>query len=187
MLQNKKNEYLVRENVNKIIKCFESCEDINDFQKDISGPIKKFLSIKNLSNYGINRQGNNVKTSKYLYFDCQYSFLLFEIQKDQIIPPHDHGITEILCVYEGKLKHNLYKRIDDQNKKGFAKLKSIQSKEISSGDFVIVNPPNDIHSFKAVDNKVIGITVINGEYKLDRHYYNIENNSYKVITTVNSR
>jgi hypothetical protein len=51
--------------LNKINKHFESCKDIDNLQKDITDPIKKFLSITNLSNYGINRLLNNVKNSKY--------------------------------------------------------------------------------------------------------------------------
>ena len=47
----------------------------------------------------IDLTNKNVNNSKYLYFDCEFSILLFEVDKGQIIPPHDHGITEILCVF----------------------------------------------------------------------------------------
>ncbi len=76
------------------------------------------------------------------------------------------GVTEILCVYKGKLQHKLYSRIDDKKTNGYAKLETIHDKEISSGDVVIVSPPNDIHGFKSLSDDTFGITIVNGNYKI---------------------
>ena len=187
MIKNLKNQNVIRKCANEIIDCFENYNEYNQLTEHIQTPLSKLLNISNLCDLGVPRQGNNVSNSKYLYFDCEFSILLFEVEKGKIIPPHDHGVTEILCVYKGKLQHKLYSRIDDKKTNGYAKLETIHDKEISSGDVVIVSPPNDIHGFKSLSDDTFGITIVNGNYKVDRHYYNTEENSYVIKSTPNSR
>jgi hypothetical protein len=58
---------------------------------------------------------------------------------------------------------------------------------LEPGDFAIVAPPADIHSFTALSDGTYGITVVNGPYKRDRHYYQPEKNTYVIRQGRNAR
>jgi hypothetical protein len=55
------------------------------------------------------------------------------------------------------------------------------------GDFAIVTPPADIHSFTALDDGTYGITVVHGAYKAERHYYDPVAGTYEVRASRNVR
>ena len=42
---------------------------------------------------------------------------------------------------------------------------------LAKGDFAIVAPPDDIHGFVALDDETYGISLVRGEYKPIRNYY----------------
>ena len=48
------------------------------------------------------------------------------------------------------------------------------------GDISMVMPPNDIHSFTALEDGTFGITIVGGEYSMRRHYYSPDDDSYVV-------
>ncbi len=50
-----------------------------------------------------------------------------------------------------------------------------------------VAPPADIHSFTALEDGTLGLTIVNGAYKDERHYYRPETNSYVVKKQQNPR
>lgn len=153
----------------------------------IDGALRKLVARPDLLEAGAPRQGNNVAMSRYLYFDGELSILLYEVPKGQTIPAHDHGIWETVTVYRGSMRHVVYERIDDGATPGFAELRTIDDRVLAPADFAIVAPPNDIHSFTALSDGTYGITVVNGPYKDDRHYYKPEEKSYVVKRQHNAR
>ena len=140
-----------------------------------------------LAELGAPRQGNNVASSLYLYFDGQLSILLFEVPSDRTIPPHDHGIWEAFCTYRGRVRHETMRRIDDQSVDGYAELETISEDTLGPGDLTIIAPPADIHSFTALEEGTLGLAIANGPYKHNRHYYQPEKNTYVVKPQLNFR
>ncbi|MEX2408571.1 MAG: hypothetical protein WD489_05630 [Rhodovibrionaceae bacterium] len=150
-------------------------------------PLAKLAKRDDLRDLGVPRQGNNVAFSSYLYFDGELSILLFEVPHDRAVPPHDHGVWEGFCVYRGKVRHSVYRRADDGSKEGFAELETVEEGVMGPGDLAIVAPPADIHSFQALEEGTLGITVVNGTYKPGRLYFQPEAKTYVVKTPNNPR
>ncbi len=153
----------------------------------IKASLRDIVAMPNLLELGIPREGNNVAFSQYLYFDGELSIIIFEVPNGKTIPPHDHGIWETLSVYRGRIRHVVYERVDDQTVPGAAELRVAEDRELGPGDFAIVSPPADIHSFTALSDGTYGITVVSGAYKRDRHYYQPEKNTYVIRQGRNAR
>jgi predicted metal-dependent enzyme (double-stranded beta helix superfamily) len=137
----------------------------------IRAALATLMQEPDLLERGVERQGNNVAFSRYLYYDGELSILIYEVPKGRPIPPHDHGTWETLSVYRGRLRHTVYARTDDGSVPGVANLRVQQEAVLGPGDFAIVTPPADIHGFTALDDPTYGITVVNGAYKAKRHYF----------------
>jgi len=153
----------------------------------ISAPLRDLMQRPDLLAQGIPREGNNVALSYYLYYDGELSILLFHVPKGKTIPPHDHGIWETLSVYLGRVRHVVYERADDASVPGAAELRVIDDRVLERGDFAIVAPPADIHSFTALVDDTYAITVVNGMYKAERHYYQPDEKTYVVRQQRNAR
>ncbi len=162
-------------------------EDPAAFLAAIRQPIAALLERDDLRAMGIPRHGNNVDWSQYLYFDGDLSFLLFEVPEGGRIPPHDHGVWELFAVYRGRMRHTVYRRTDDGAVAGHATLEATDDRVMGAGESAIVAPPADIHGFAALDGGAMGLTVVSGAYKPDRHYYDPEANSYVVRRAANLR
>jgi predicted metal-dependent enzyme (double-stranded beta helix superfamily) len=147
---------------------------------DIEAALRELMHEPDLLERGIAREGNNVAFSRYLYFDGELSILIYEVPKGRPIPPHDHGIWETLSVYRGRLRHVVYERLDDASVPGVANLRIKDDRVLERGDFAIVAPPSDIHGFTALDDDTYGITVVNGAYQAQRHYYDPDAGTYVV-------
>lgn len=165
----------------------QSGDDYAAMASAFRGPVAELVKRDDLSALGAPRQGNNVASSHYLYFDGQLSILLFEVPRDRTIPPHDHGIWEAFCTYRGKFRHRTMRRIDDESVDGHAELETIDEAILGPGELTIIAPPADIHSFTALEEGTLGLAIANGPYKHDRHYYQLENNTYVVKPQVNFR
>jgi predicted metal-dependent enzyme (double-stranded beta helix superfamily) len=150
-------------------------------------PVAELIRYDDLAALGAPRQGNNVASSSYLYFDGELSILLFDVPADRIIPAHDHGIWEAFCTYRGRVRHQTLRRVDDASVAGHAELETVSEDILDPGDITIIAPPADIHSFTALVEGTIGLTIANGSYKHDRHYYQPETNTYVVKPQVNFR
>lgn len=146
----------------------------------IKASLRAMMARPDLLEIGVPRVGNNVADSNYLYFDGDLSILVYPVPKDQPIPAHDHGIWETLSVYRGRIRHVVYERVDDGRVPGVAELRVTDDRVLEPGDFAIVAPPADIHSFTALSDDACGITVVGGAYKPDRHYYQPEQKTYVV-------
>ena len=78
------------------------------------------------------------------------------------------------------LKHVVYDRRDDGKKEGFADLAIIDDRVLEKNDVAIVAPPSEIHSFTALTDDTISLTIVGGTYKPDRKYYNAADKTYVV-------
>lgn len=137
----------------------------------LAGPFRELLDVPDLEAIGVPRAGNHVSNSYYLYYDGDLSILLFELTKGQRIPAHDHGNWETMGIYRGEVQHTVYERVDDGLRPGQATLKTIDDRLLKLGDTAIVAPPADIHSFVATVDGTWGITIANGQYHVERSYY----------------
>ncbi len=144
----------------------------------LRAPIARILE-SDLSTVGVKREGNHIDESRYLYYDGDMSITFDHMPKDKDIPPHDHGIWEALALYSGELRHTVYDRKDDGSREGHAELEVIDDRTLQPGDVAMVAPPAEIHGFTAGTDDTCTVTIVGGPYKLDRCYYNPEDNSYR--------
>jgi predicted metal-dependent enzyme (double-stranded beta helix superfamily) len=165
----------------------QSRDDYAALALSFKAPVAGLIKHDDLIALGAPRQGNNVTSSQYLYFDGQLSILLFEVPSDRTIPPHDHGIWEAFCTYRGAISHKTLRRIDDESVEGYAELETLSEDILGPGDLTIIAPPADIHSFIALEERSLGLTIANGPYKHKRHYYQPEKNTYVVKPQINFR
>jgi predicted metal-dependent enzyme (double-stranded beta helix superfamily) len=182
--------YSIRECSRRLMAVTAQHEADGDRERLRSGLLEAVLPLiarPDLLQLGVKRQANHITNSKHLYYDGQMSVTLDEFPNGKLIPPHDHGIWEALSVYRGRIRHVVYERIDDQTVSGAAKLRIAEDRELEPGDFAIVSPPADIHSFTALSEGTYGITVVSGAYKRDRHYYQPESNTYVIRQGRNAR
>ena len=140
------------------------------------------VAREDLLQLGVKREANHIDNSKHLYYDGQMSVTLDEFPKGKKIPPHDHGIWEALIVCRGRLSHTVYERVDDGKVEGHADLRVIEDRVFVPREIAMVVPPAEIHSFTALEDRTFVITVVGGEYKPTRHYYQVENKTYQVRT-----
>jgi len=153
------------------------CNDGPALIEALREPITRILNT-DLSNVGVKREGNHIDESRYLYYDGEMSITLDHMPEGKDIPPHDHGVWEALAVYSGRLHHKVYDRTDDGSKEGYAALDCIDDRVLEPKEMAIVAPPAEIHGFTALTDDTWTVTVVGGKYKLDRHYYKPEENSY---------
>jgi predicted metal-dependent enzyme (double-stranded beta helix superfamily) len=173
--------YSVRDCAQSLLRAIERCGDDGErLCAEMREPMRRLMERDDLLTLGVPRQGNNVAVSHYLYFDGQLTIIVFQVPKGKPIQPHDHGTWESLFVYRGKLDHTVFSRVDDGARPGHADLKVVRSGTLERGDGVVVAPPNDIHGFTALTDDTYGVTVVSGEYKPDRHYYNPAEGTYVV-------
>lgn len=169
------NKYSVRDCARAVLEAIEACgNDPVRLKAAMLVPVQKLLARDDLVELGVDRQGNNVAFSKYLYFDGQMSILLFQVPSDKPVAPHDHGVWESMFVYRGKVKHTVYARTDDGKQPGFAELKVVDDAVLERGDCAIVAPPSDIHGFIGMTDATYAVTIVNGAYKAERCYYQPE-------------
>ncbi len=142
--------------------------------------VRPLIDRPDLLQLGVKRQANHIANSKHLYYDGQMSVTLDEFPNGKTIPPHDHGIWEAIIVCTGRLRHTVYERIDDGKVEGYADLRAVEDREFSAREIAMVIPPAEIHSFTALEDRTFVITVVGGEYKPTRHYYQVESKTYKV-------
>ena len=180
--------YSVRECAQAVIAAADRADgSVAKLTEAMREPLGRLMARPDLLALGVPREGNNVAQSYYLYLDDRMSILLFQVPKGKVIPPHDHGIWESLFVYRGRIKHTVYERADDGAVPGVAELKIVDDRILERGDGAVVAPPADIHSFMALADDTYGLTVVNGSYKPDRHYYQPEEKTYLIRPQRNAR
>lgn len=154
--------------------------DIGKLQTALVSALKPVVKRPDFFELGVIRKGNHISNSKYLYYDGDLCLTLDEFPKGKFIPPHDHGVWESIYMVRGSMQHTIYDRTDDRQTDGHAKLKTAEDVTLKPGDITMVMPPDDIHSFTALEEGTFGITIVGGEYALRRHYYSPDDDSYVV-------
>lgn len=155
-------------------------EDLEAFRAEIYQALKPFVGRPDLFSLGVKRPGNHIDNSKYVYYDGELSITIDQLPQGLVVPPHDHGIWEALCLLKGRLRHVVYDRLDDGSIDGHAELKTIEDRIYGPGEMAMVMPPAEIHSFEALEAETFICTIVGGNYKPTRHYYNADKNSYVI-------
>lgn len=173
--------FSVRDCAQAVLRAIEQCgDDPARLKAAMQSPVGRLLERDDLLEMGVQRQGNNVAFSRYLYFDGQMSILIYQVPKDRPIQPHDHGVWESMFVYRGGVRHTVYARSDDGTRPGYAELKVIDHSVLRPGDCAIVAPPADIHGFVGLTDDTYAVTIVNGAYKTERLYYRPDEKTYAV-------
>jgi predicted metal-dependent enzyme (double-stranded beta helix superfamily) len=177
--------YSIRECSRRLMTVTEQYERDGDRERLRSALLEAVLPLAvrpDLLQLGVKREANHITNSKHIYYDGQMSISLDEFPNGKKIPPHDHGIWEAIIVCTGRLSHTVYERIDDGTVEGFADLRVVEDRIFSPREIAMVCPPAEIHSFTALEDRTFVLTVVGGEYKPTRHYYQVENKTYQVRT-----
>jgi predicted metal-dependent enzyme (double-stranded beta helix superfamily) len=178
-------EYSIRDCARALMTVMEQYEadhDSDRLRNALLQATRPLAERADLFKLGVKREANHITNSKWLYYDGRMSITLDELPKGKHIPPHDHGIWEALIICSGRLRHTVYERIDDGKVDGHADLRAIEDRDFGPREIAMVVPPTEIHSFTAVEDRTFALTVVGGEYKPLRHYYQVEEKTYVVRT-----
>ena len=162
------------------IQHYEAAPDLAKLKVGLVAALMPVISRPDLHELGAIRKGNHITNTKYLYYDGDLCVTLDEFPKDKFIPPHDHGVWEAILLVKGAMRHTVYERVDNRQIDGHAKLKPAEELIMRPGDIAMVMPPDDIHSFTALEDGTFGITIVGGEYSMRRHYFNLTNDTYVI-------
>ena len=179
------SEYSIRDCSRALMTVMEQYEIDHDSDRLRNGLLqatRPLVERPDLFKLGVKREANHITNSKWLYYDGRMSITLDELPKGKKIPPHDHGIWEALIICSGRLRHTVYERIDDGSVEGHADLRAIEDRDFGPREIAMVVPPTEIHSFIALEDRTFALTVVGGEYKPLRHYYQVEEKTYMVRT-----
>jgi predicted metal-dependent enzyme (double-stranded beta helix superfamily) len=175
------DRYVIRECAQAIIAAFKECgEDAPALSDSILAATHRLIDHPDLTALGAKRQGNFVDNSKYLYYDGQLEITLNQMPIGKQFPPHDHGTCEALIIYSGQLRHTVYERVDDGRRDGYAELNIVDDRVLKRGDIALMMPPVEIHSFQALSDDTFVLTVVEGQYKPERHFYRPEDRTYSI-------
>ena len=165
----------IRESARAVMKAIENAgENPDKLRRGILEATEPLRSRPDLLELGTKRLANHIDTSKHLYYDGELSITLDMVPTGMVVPPHDHGLWEAVMVCTGRLQHAIYQRVDDGSVDGHAELELIEDRIVPPGDLALVMPPAEIHSFEALDEGTYLINVVNGNYRANRHYFNVE-------------
>ena len=177
--------YSIRECSRRLMAATSQHENDGDRERLRTSLLEAVLPLierADLLQLGVKREANHITNSKHLYYDGQMSVTLDEFPNGKKIPPHDHGIWEAIIVCTGRMSHTVYERVDDGKVEGYADLRVVEDRVFSPREIAMVVPPAEIHSFTALEDRTFVITVVGGEYKPTRHYYQVESKTYQVRT-----
>ena len=130
----------------------------------IQASLATLMAMPNLLERGIPREGNNVAFSQYLYYDGELSIIIFEVPKGRRFRRTTMASgRRCRCIAGGCDTSSTSASTTDGARGGRASGRG--GPRAGAGDFAIVSPPADIHSFTALDDGTYGITVVSGAYK----------------------
>ena len=167
----------IRETAQAVIRAIEDAgENPGKLRQGILDATEQLRHRPDLRELGTKRLANHIDNanSKHIYYDGELSMTFDLVPTGMVIPPHDHGLWEAVLCCSGRLQHAIYQRVDDGSVEGRAELELIEDRILSPGDGALVMPPAEIHSFEALDEGTYLLNVVNGNYRANRHYFNIE-------------
>ena len=169
----------IRDAAQALIRLFaEPDQDRARLRDGILAATRPLLDRADLPTVGAKRQGNFVSNSKFLYYDGQLELTLNQMPRGKQFPVHDHGTCEALVIYSGALQHTVYERTDDGAVEGHATLKIVEDGILRPGDITVMVPPLEIHGFAALTDDTFVLTVLEGQYRQDRHFYQPDAHTY---------
>lgn len=177
----------IRESAQGVMRAIEDAgenpgENPEKLRRGILEATEQLRQRPDLMDLGTKRLANHIDTSKHLYYDGELSITFDLVPTGKVIPPHDHGTWEAVLCCTGRLQHAIYQRVDDGSAEGYAELELIEDRVLSPGDLALVIPPAEIHSFEALDEETYLMNFVNGNYRANRHYFNIEAKSCVLAT-----
>lgn len=176
-------DYAIRECAQDLMKLFESpSREETVLRQRILAAARPLLERLDLTSLGVKRQGNFVNNSMFIYYDGQLEITLNQMPNGVRFPAHDHGTCEANMIYSGRLAHTVYERIDDGARPGHANLAVIEDRVLERGDISVMVPPVEIHSFMGLTDDTFLLTVVDGKLNANRHFYDLETQSYSVGT-----
>jgi predicted metal-dependent enzyme (double-stranded beta helix superfamily) len=123
--------------------------------------------------------GTHRTSIRLLYGDGDLSIIVAHEPPRLPIPVHDHGMWEMLGLYQGRLEHRLYERLDDDSRPGFSQVREIDRRTMTPGDVLCVPPaPNDVHGFTAETDDSYLVAILPGWYNRIRRYFDVDNDRY---------
>ena len=96
---------------------------------------------------------------------------------EALTPIHSHGSWGVVGVYSGRDRYQIWRRLDDGDGPGEARLKLVEERILDPGDVVILPPPpQDIHAQQGLDGKPVFEYVLFGHdaMRLPRLYFDVE-------------
>jgi predicted metal-dependent enzyme (double-stranded beta helix superfamily) len=73
-------------------------------------------------------------------------------EPDALTPVHNHGSWGIIGVYRGRDRYQIWRRLDDRQGPGPARVELIEERVLEPGDVAILPPPpQDIHAQQGLD------------------------------------
>lgn len=176
-------DYVIRECAQGLMKVFGVLpREEPVLRQGILAATRPLIERPDLASLGVKRQGNFVKNSQFIYYDGALEVTLNQMPNGVRFPPHDHGTCEALVMYSGRLAHTVYRRVDDGSRPEHAELTVIEDRVLERGDITVMVPPVEIHSFMALTDDCFLLAIVDGRLKTDRHFYDIETQSYSVGT-----
>lgn len=142
--------------------------------------LKELIATPNATD-GIQVPDGNVHTrrqSRPLYTDdTGLTFALARFDSGQFTPIHNHGSWGVVGVYQGRDVLRAYRRLDDGEADGHAKIELIEERILEAGDVAVVPlPPQDIHAQAGAPGETALEFVIFGKnvMEMPRLYFDIE-------------
>jgi predicted metal-dependent enzyme (double-stranded beta helix superfamily) len=152
--------------------------NVEAFFEQALAACKPLLEREDLLHSGLPRQGNHADQSTWLYWDGDLSISVSHIPAEVRVPTHDHGVWQMLGLFNGAIDHILYERVDDGSVPRYAELKVVEERTFERGDiFPMSPPPGDVHEFIARQDTYL-LAVVPGDYDPIRRYFDVAEKSF---------
>ena len=170
---------VIRETAHALMKVLEQHhQDEVALRRGISTSLEPLLARPDLLDWGVSRLDSHSGGSKILYYDPGVRITINRFPPSLDMAAHDHAPWEALSLYRGRFKHTAYERVDDGSKLGYAKLNIIEDRVLEPGEFAMIYPPKDIHSFHGLTEDTWAVFVASGVPSPERKYFNTVDNTY---------
>lgn len=142
--------YRIKEFISDAKKIMSGTGPLADRQAEAAERLSVLSRNDDLMRYGLALGPADASTNNFLLWREEPNVLLAIAQFDQhyVSPVHEHDHYWVIgCGYRGHDRWDMYERLDDGSKKGFADLKLVDRYDLSPGKTAIMPPPPcSIHS-----------------------------------------
>lgn len=148
--------------------------------EQVAGRLKQLIATPGATE-GLHIPQGNVHSGRQsgpLYTDeTGLTLALARFDSDDFTPIHNHGSWGAVGVYEGSDVLRTYRRLDDGDAEGHAKIELIEERILNEGDVAVVPlPPQDIHAQAGTPDEAALEFVIFGKnvMAMPRLYFDVE-------------